>query len=109
MSAASPARSAVPSRTASATPTAPPTATAGPPTPAASPPPRATITPAGTATPCSLTFSDVHDTGDFYQPVLYLACHGVVSDGSGSTFHWGAAATRGQIAQIVYLARTGPP
>ncbi len=79
-----------PSATATA---APPTATPGAPT----------ETPAATETPCGLSFSDVHETDYFYQPVLYLACHGVISGYADGTFRPYSNTTRGQMVKIVVL------
>jgi carboxypeptidase T len=63
--------------------------------------PGATSTPQATATPCTLSFSDVHSTDFFYTPVLYLACHGVVSGYADGTFRPYNNTTRGQMAKII--------
>ena len=85
----------------------PPTATPGgatstpvPPTSTAVPP---TNTPGATETPCPISFSDVHSTDYFYQPVLYLACHGVISGYADGTFRPYANTTRAQMVKIVVL------
>ncbi len=88
-----------------ATPSAP---TASPVPPSATPaatdtPAAATSTPAATETPCGITFSDVHMTDYFYQPVEYLACHGVISGYSDNTFRPYNATTRAQMVKIVVL------
>jgi len=91
-------------------PTATKTNTAVPPSgtplpPSATPP--VTNTPSPSATPCPLTFTDVHATDYFYTPVLYLACHGVVSgysNGDGTfSFRPYNNTTRAQMVKIVVL------
>ncbi|HMA36042.1 MAG TPA: S-layer homology domain-containing protein [Chloroflexia bacterium] len=89
------------------TPSASPTAGGPPATPTPGPPPPS-ATPAGpTATPCSLSFTDVHPTDYFYTPVLYLACHGVISgysNGDGTfSFRPYTNTTRAQQVKIVVL------
>ncbi len=59
--------------------------------------------PAATETPCAISFSDVHTTDYFYQPVLYLACHGVISGYADGTFRPYANTTRAQMVKIVVL------
>jgi hypothetical protein len=66
-------------------------------------PPSATRTAGPTATPCNITFSDVHPTDYFYTPVLYLACHGVVSGYADGTFRPYNNTTRSQMVKIVVL------
>ncbi|HUS13526.1 MAG TPA: family 43 glycosylhydrolase [Chloroflexia bacterium] len=78
----------------------PPSATTVPPS-ATQPVPSST--PAATETPCTISFSDVHPTDYFYTPVLYLACHGVVSGYNDGTFRPYANATRAQMVKIVVL------
>jgi hypothetical protein len=56
-----------------------------------------------TATACAISFSDVAPTDYFYQPVLYLACHGVIGGYSDGTFRPYNQTTRGQLAKIVTL------
>ncbi len=68
----------------------------------------ATATPAaGSPTPtetvCPLTFRDVHSTDYFYEPVLYLACHGVISGYADGTFRPYNNTTRAQQVKIVVL------
>ena len=72
-----------------------------PPTPTAVP--QATATPGATATPCPLSFADVHPTDYFYQPVLYLACNGVISGYADGTFRPYNNTTRAQMVKIVVL------
>ncbi|HMA36883.1 MAG TPA: kelch repeat-containing protein [Chloroflexia bacterium] len=59
------------------------------------------------ATPCALSFTDVHATDYFYTPVLYLACHGVISgysNGDGTfSFRPYNNTTRSQMVKIVVL------
>src|SRR5579859_7930308 len=100
----------------------PPTATRVPPTqtpggPTATPvPPTATVRPTNTvgpsATPCTLSFTDVHPTDYFYTPVLYLACHGVISgyaNGDGTfSFRPYNNTTRSQMVKIVILGFQRP-
>src|SRR5206468_6988923 len=59
-------------------------------------------------TPCALSFSDVHSTDYFYQPVLYLACHGVISGYGDGTFRPYANTTRAQMVKIVVLGFNKP-
>ncbi|HMA35423.1 MAG TPA: S-layer homology domain-containing protein [Chloroflexia bacterium] len=98
--------------TATATPPPAATRTPGPPfspTPTVTgTPPTATPTPSpgpptATGTPCLITFSDVHATDYFYTPVLYLACHGVISGYSDGTFRPYNNTTRSQMVKIVVL------
>jgi plastocyanin len=49
-------------------------------------------------------FSDVPQTNPFYTFIETAFCHGIISGYADGTFRWGADATRGQIAKIVYLA-----
>ncbi|MDQ2810068.1 MAG: S-layer homology domain-containing protein, partial [Chloroflexota bacterium] len=56
------------------------------------------------ALPCTVTFSDVQPSDYFYQPVQYLACHGVISGYADGTFRPGADTTRGQLSKIIMLA-----
>ncbi|HMA37433.1 MAG TPA: CHRD domain-containing protein, partial [Chloroflexia bacterium] len=90
------------------------------PTVTATPPPAATatrtaaptITPGPSATPCTLSFTDVHVTDYFYTPVLYLACHGVISgysNGDGTfSFRPYNNTTRSQMVKIVVLGYNKP-
>lgn len=78
---------------ATSTPTATRTATATP-----------TRTPGPSATPCSISFADVTPSDYFYTPVLYLACHGVISGYSDGTFRPYDNTTRGQVAKMATLA-----
>src|SRR5579859_1370986 len=58
-------------------------------------------------TPCPLSFVDVQATDYFYGPVLYLACHGVISgyrNGDGTfSFRPYNNTTRAQMVKIVVL------
>ena len=67
-----------------------------------------TVTSTATATPCAVTFTDVHPTDYFYVPVLYLACHGVISGYGDEIFRPYNDTTRGQLAKIVVLAEGWP-
>ena len=91
------------------TPTPPgPTPTAAAPTPTPGGP---TPTPGGptpTGVPCTISFSDVQPTDYFYDPVLYLACHGVISGYADGTFRPYAVSTRAQIVKIVVLGFQTP-
>jgi N-acetylneuraminic acid mutarotase len=79
------------------------------PTPGPSNTPTATNTPGGaTPTPCGLTFSDVNPPDYFYVPVMYLACHGVISGYSDGTFRPYNNTTRGQLSKIIVLAEGWP-
>jgi hypothetical protein len=60
--------------------------------------------PSVTPTPCNITFSDVNPPDYFYVPVMYLACHGVISGYSDGTFRPYNNTTRGQLTKIVVLA-----
>jgi len=90
-----PTRTAVPSRTMTVVPSS-----------------TATVVPAATATPCTLSFTDVHPTDYFYTPVLYLACHGVISgynNGNGTySFRPYNNTTRSQMVKIVVLGYNKP-
>ncbi|HKP51102.1 MAG TPA: S-layer homology domain-containing protein [Chloroflexia bacterium] len=55
-------------------------------------------------TPGSPTFSDVPSGSTFYSYVETAVAHGVLSGYTDGMFRPGNAATRGQIAKIVYLA-----
>ncbi len=96
-----------PGATDTATPPPGATATATPPpgaTGTATPPgATGTATPAPSETPCGASFNDVHPTDYFYQPVLYLACRGVISGYSDGTFRPYNATTRAQMVKIVVL------
>ncbi|MGI8586113.1 MAG: S-layer homology domain-containing protein [Chloroflexia bacterium] len=59
--------------------------------------------PTPTPTTCSVSFSDVHQNDYFYTPVLYLACHGVISGYNDGTFRPYANTTRSQMVKIVVL------
>ncbi|HMA33949.1 MAG TPA: S-layer homology domain-containing protein, partial [Chloroflexia bacterium] len=87
--------------------TPPRTATAGSTATAGTTTPAATSTAGPSATPCSLSFTDVHVTDYFYTPVLYLACHGVISgysNGDGTfSFRPYNNTTRAQMVKIVVL------
>jgi hypothetical protein len=65
------------------------------------------------ATVCPITFSDVHPADYFYVPVLYLACHGVITGYADGTFRPFNTTTRGQMCKIITLAEgwtlTCPP
>src|SRR4051794_27082305 len=52
----------------------------------AAPPAKAPAQGTPTLTPCPISFSDVHTTDYFYQPVLYLACDGAISGYADGTF-----------------------
>ncbi|HMA38008.1 MAG TPA: S-layer homology domain-containing protein, partial [Chloroflexia bacterium] len=103
---------------ATSTATAPPPPTTTPPTNTATPAASATRTAAPTntvgpsATPCPLSFTDVHATDYFYTPVLYLACHGVISgyaNGDGTfSFRPYNNTTRSQMVKIVVLGFAKP-
>ena len=88
---------ATPTPTATATATATATSTA-----------TRTPLPTATGTPCAITFSDVHPTDYFYTPVLYLACHGVVSGYADGTFRPYNQTTRSQMVKIVVLGFSVP-
>jgi hypothetical protein len=66
--------------------------------------PTQVVTPTMTETPCPMSFSDVHSGDYFYYPVLYLACHNVMSGYSDGTFRPYANTTRGQLTKIIVLA-----
>src|SRR5207249_5479762 len=51
-----------------------------------------------------MTFTDVHETDYFYEPVRYLYCRGVISGYADGTFKPYNLTTRGQLAKIVVLA-----
>jgi hypothetical protein len=63
-----------------------------------------TLSPTVTPTPsCTITFSDVHPTDYFYEPVRYLYCHGVISGYADGTFRPFNNTTRSQMVKIVVL------
>lgn len=66
----------------------------------------ATIVPSITAmpTPCTLTFNDVPVGHTFYDPIMCLACRGIVSGYSDGNFRPANNSTRGQISKIVAQA-----
>ncbi|HEX9989870.1 MAG TPA: S-layer homology domain-containing protein [Chloroflexia bacterium] len=70
--------------------------------------PTATSTPlvTATATPpaCTISFSDVHPSDFFYEPVRALACRGVVSGYADGTFRPSTNTTRGQLSKMVVRA-----
>ncbi|HMA35787.1 MAG TPA: S8 family serine peptidase [Chloroflexia bacterium] len=122
---ATPTSTFAPTATAPAINTATATSTVGAtntvaPTATATSPPAATATrtaaPTNTvgpsATPCTLSFTDVHATDYFYTPVLYLACHGVISgyaNGDGTfSFRPYNNTTRSQMVKIVVLGYNKP-
>ncbi|HMA33653.1 MAG TPA: S8 family serine peptidase, partial [Chloroflexia bacterium] len=93
-----------------------PTATPPPGNTTPTPGPTHTVAPTRTvapsATPCTLSFTDVHATDYFYTPVLYLACHGVISgysNGDGTySFRPYNNTTRSQMVKIVVLGFAKP-
>jgi hypothetical protein len=86
---------AVPSSTPTAVPSSTPTTVAS----ATSTP----VPPTATPTLCPITFSDVHTTDYFYEPVRYLYCHGVISGYGDNTFRPYNDTTRAQMVKIVVL------
>jgi hypothetical protein len=50
-----------------------------------------------------MTFSDVHANDYFYEPVIYMYCHGVISGYGDNTFRPFNTTTRGQLTKIVVL------
>jgi hypothetical protein len=94
----------------------PPTVTPTPPPPTVTqipPPPTATSTllPTPSPTSCAMSFTDVSPSDWFYQYVLYLYCHGVVSGYNTDPpchtgtpcFNPGGTTTRGQVSKIAVL------
>jgi hypothetical protein len=65
--------------------------------------PANTATSTRTSTPCPVTFTDVHSTDYFYEPVGYLYCRSVISGYSDGTFKPYNNTTRGQLCKIVVL------
>ncbi len=59
-------------------------------------------------TPVTATFSDVPAGNVFYPFIETAVCHGIISGYNDGTFRPTNAATRGQIAKIVYGALTSP-
>jgi hypothetical protein len=59
--------------------------------------------------PATASFSDVPVASTFYQYIETAVCYGVLGGYSDGTFRPGTNATRGQIAKIVWGARTNPP
>src|SRR5262249_37029007 len=91
-----------PTSTPTNTPLPPPRTPTHLPTRATTARPTATA-PGPTATPCPISFSDVHDTDYFYEPVRYLYCHEVISGYADGTFRPYANTTRAQMVKIVVL------
>lgn len=54
------------------------------------------------------SFSDVPYGSFYYDYVYYLACHGIVSGYSDTTFRPNASATRSQLSKMVVLAQGWP-
>ncbi len=71
--------------------------------------PTATFTPTATSTPLAPSFSDVHESDYFYEPVRYLASHGVISGYADGTFRPYNPTTRAQQVKIVVLGLALPP
>jgi hypothetical protein len=67
-----------------------------------------TVTPVSSATPCTISFSDVHGTDYFYEPVRYLYCAGAISGYADGTFRPYNNTTRGQLSKIIVLAQGWP-
>jgi hypothetical protein len=57
-----------------------------------------------TATACAIVFSDVNPSDYFYTPVMYLACHGIISGYADGTFRPFNNTTRAQLSKIIVLA-----
>jgi hypothetical protein len=70
--------------------------------------PRPTDTAGPSPTPCTIVFVDVLPTDYFYTPVLYLACHGVISGYADHTFRPYNNTTRSQMVKIVVLGFNVP-
>lgn len=100
--------SPTPSLAATNTPTLSVTATNTPTSYTSTASPTPSLTTTNTSTPCTTTFSDVHPSDYFYEPVRYLHCHGVISGYSDGTFKPYNLTTRGQLAKIVVLAMGWP-
>jgi hypothetical protein len=64
--------------------------------------------PTATETPCTITFTDVHPSDYFYEPVRYLYCHGVISGYADNTFRPYNNTTRAQMVKIVVLGFNRP-
>jgi hypothetical protein len=94
--------------------TRPPATFTRTPTPTAPPVRTGTVTatapaaPSTTSTPCAMTFSDVHSTDYFYDPVRYMACRGVVSGYADGAFRPYNNTTRAQMVKIVVLGFNVP-
>jgi N-acetylneuraminic acid mutarotase len=68
----------------------------------------APASPSPTVTACGVTFSDVHPTDYFYEPVTYLACRNVISGYADHTFRPYNNTTRAQQVKIVVLGFNRP-
>lgn len=68
----------------------------------------ASPTPTGTATPCPISFSDVHPSDYFYEPVRYLYCMGAISGYADGTFRPFNTTTRSQLTKILVIAEGWP-
>jgi hypothetical protein len=93
-----PTRTRTPTQGPTNTPTSTPTGTWYSPTATATEPP--TETP----TTCAITFSDVHASDYFYEPVRYLYCLGVVNGYPDNTFRPYNSTSRAQLTKMVVLA-----
>ena len=62
------------------------------------------VPPTHTPVVCTNPFSDVHTSDYFYDAVVYLSCHGVISGYSDGTFRPYNNTTRGQLSKIVVLS-----
>jgi len=54
------------------------------------------------------SFSDVPQGSPYYDYIYYLACHGIVSGYTDTTFRPNNSATRGQLSKMVVLAEGWP-
>src|SRR5205807_8942053 len=86
----------------------PPRPTSTAPALTSTPSPRPTNTIGPSPTPCTISFSDVHPSDYFYQPVLYLYCHGVICGYGDNTFRPFNYTTRAQMVTIVVLGFAKP-
>ena len=64
--------------------------------------------PQNTPQDCSVSFSDVQPSDQYYTAIHYLACRGVLGGYPDGTFRPGVTATRGQLAKIEVLAKGWP-
>ncbi len=62
------------------------------------------VPPTNTPTTCTISFTDVHTTDYFYNPVQYLFCNNIVSGYADNTFRPYNTTSRAQLTKMIALA-----